>query len=264
MASKFTFSVKKSAEKLKKNLDSLSPLLEKELNQAVGDVAAATYAEITATAQSDLSKTRQDYLKGLSFNKLGENAFLITLDGEWANMLEEGFPSYNLTEKLLKSNKTVEVGRRSGMPWVQDSKGEEDPHKYAYVPFQRQPMSKDPKVKDMGDAIKEMMAVNAQGRNQKLTSVFKDTGGNPLEGKVATAKSDNPLVDGLVKYQKTYQNEKTGKNTTQSIYMNYRCISDGQDVSPWIHPGFSGLNAFDKASKNVEKHLETIIKHFFK
>lgn len=249
-------SVEESMKKLEKSLEGVAPAMEENVNSAIQDLAHAAYANIVATAQSKLHSTRQDYLKGLEFMELSDNSYLISLEGDWAGMLEDGFPAYNLTDVLLRSKKTVEVGSRSGQPWVKKSK--EDGHKYAHVPMQRSPSTAQAgRMGDMAASIKQMTATNAAGRKQKLTSIFKDGEGNPLEGKVAIGRSKNPLVDGLVKYQKNYVNE-SGKTTTQGIYINYRTVSENSD--PWQHPGFAGLKAFEEAERMVVQQIDRIIK----
>lgn len=258
-----TFSIKDSLEKLKKSLDNVGTHIESEINQSIKDAAYSAYATIVAKAQAELHGTRQDYLKGLDFQELGEEGFLITLDGDWANKLEDGYASYDLRDKMLASNKIVGVGKRSGQPWVQHAKPKTSQemeggqgHKFAHVPFERKPFSKQGSS-NLADGIKQMQAQNMAGKMQKITSLFKDIDGNPLEGKVAIAKSDNPLLDGLVKYQKTYTNE-AGKKTTQSIYVNYRTVSEAG--KPWIHPGFKGLKAFEEAEKQLMVQIDNIIK----
>lgn len=254
MSRQVTFDLQDSLDKVSKNLENLPLAIEAEFNQAVKDIAYAAYASIMAKAQAELNSTRQDYLKGLDITDLGDNSYLISLDGIWANKIEDGFASYDLTEVLLRSNKIVDVGRRTGYPWVQEAK---DGHKYAYVPMQRNPHSKAPKNADMAAAIREMTAMNAKGRKQKLTATFKDALGNPLEGKVAMGKSTDPRLDNLVKYQKAYTNDK-GKQTTQSIYINYRCVSE--NGKSWIHPGYKGLLAFQAAEQEIEQQLNNIVR----
>lgn len=256
MSAKFEFSLKESLEKFNKDIDDLADAVQEELNQALSDVAYAAHAHIIAQAQSQLHSTRQDYLKGVEFLQMGDNDYLITLIGTWPNMLEDGFPSYNQTEKLLKSQKIVEVGSRTGLPWVQIG---QEGQKYAHVPMQRQPFAAGAGAAgDLAKSIQAMTATNARGRKQKITSVFKDAGGLPIEGKVAIGRSDNPNLDGLVKYQKVYENPTSGKKTAQGIYVNYRTISEnGND---WIHPGFTGIHAWDEAEKYVEQQINQILR----
>lgn len=248
------FDVKASLDKLVDSMEGLSSAMEEEMNNSIRDLAHAAYAEIVSKAQSDLSSTRQDYMKALHFEDLGDNSFLISLDGAWAQKLEDGFASYDLTEVLLNSNKKVQVGQRAGQPWVRENK---DGGKYAAVPLERKPFSGEAKAGDLAASIKQMTATNMAGRKQKITKLFKGLDGVPLEGKVAVATSDNPYLDNLVKYQKTYTNE-AGKQTTQSTYINYRMVSENGDS--WIHPGFKGVHAFSNAEKMIVENIEKILR----
>lgn len=260
MSNQFTFSIKESLAKLQKDLESLAPSIEKEIGNAIKDASYAAYASIVSQAQNKLNSTRQEYLKGLSITDIGDNSYLIELDGDVANKLEDGYSGFDMTPGMLASQKMVEVGSRAGHPWVQKSVPQgkmKETHKYAHVPLQRQPHSKAPGAADMAQAVREMSAVNGKGRTQKLTSVFKDADGNAIEGKVAIGKSDNSKYDGLVKYQKIYQNAN-GKNTVQSIYINYRTVSE--KGKPWMHPGYAGIKAFQEAEKELEKNLDAIVK----
>lgn len=253
MADNLTLSIKDSLERLEKTLLDIPLRLESEFKQAVNDLAHAAHAEIVAEATAKLSSTRQDYLKALQFEQIGPNEYLIHLDSDWAQALESGYPSYDLTEKLLRSKKTVDVGSRSGESWVQQAK---DGHKFAHVPLEKKPFSKASKHADLAEAIKGMTAKNAKGRSQKLTRIFKGVSGQPLEGKVAIGRSDNPILDGLVKYQKVYQHK--GKETVQSTYINYRTISE--IAKHWIHPGFSGVKIFQKAGRKIESEMDKIVR----
>lgn len=240
-------SLKFRAEELGKSLDNLADELEAELTNAVQDLAESAYSSIIADAQSKLKNTRQDYLSGLSFEKLDETSWLISLDGSWANMIEDGFGPYDMKEVLLNSKKTVQVGSRAGEPWVRTGA---DGAKYAAVPFEEKQANMSP---SMLTSMKGMTATNAKGRQQKITKIFKDLSGNPMTGKVAVASSKNPMLDSMVKYQ--HINEK---GSVSSVYMNYRIISENS--SGWNHPGYSGLHAFQAAQQWIEQEMDNIIK----
>lgn len=260
MSNQLTFSIKDSLKKLQKDLESLAPAIEQKIGVAIKDASYAAYASIVAQAQAKLNSTRADYLKGLTITDIGENSYLIELDGKAANGLEDGYSAFNMTPGMLASTKTVTVGSRAGQPWVQQSvpKGKsKESHKFAHVPMQQNPHSKTAGNADMAQAVRAMTAVNAKGNDQSLLSVFKDAGGNALQGKVATGRSLDPRFDQIVKYQKTYQND-AGKNTTQSIYIKYRTVSE--NGKPWMHPGFSGIHAFQEAERELEKNLDAIVK----
>lgn len=253
--------VKIRAAALGKSLENLAADVQEEFDSAIRDTANAAYASIVAKAQQELNSTRQDYLRGLNFEDLGNNTYLIVLEGDFANALEKGYSGFDVREGMLNSEKIVGVGPRSGQPWVQTGK---DGKKFAHVPFEHRPHSKAPQAADLNQAIKKLTAMNRSGMEQKLTKVFKDASGKPLEGRVASVKKVDgfPQLDGIAKYQKIYKNESTGKETVQSIYMTFRTVSENGDS--WRHPGFAGLHAFDEAEKWVEEQIDNIIKVLIK
>lgn len=240
-------SLKIRAEALGKSLDGLADELESELTDAVQNLAESAYSFIISEAQQKLKSTRQDYLAGLTFDRLDDSSWLISLEGTWPNMVEGGFGPMDLKETLLNSKKIVNVGSRAGSPWVRIG---QDGKKYAAVPFEEKQSAM---PTDLANAMKGMSAKNTQGRMQKITKIFKGEGGNPLEGKVAVAMSKNPMLNAMVKYQ--HVNEK---GSVSSLYMNYRIISENSDG--WNHPGYHGLNAFLAAQTWIEQEMDNIIK----
>lgn len=253
-------SVDIKADELGLSFEQMGVRAEAEFNQSISDVAHAIHANIVAKAQAELGATRQDYLKDLTFDKIGDNSYVIGLAGEWANKLEDGYGSYDMRAQLLGSNKIVGVGSRAGEPWVQ--KAQDGNHKFAHVPFEHKPFSKEAKSQNLADAIKKLTAQNMAGKQQKLTNIFKDPNGRPLQGKVASVKESGVKdLDGLVKYQKVHVS-KAGKETTQSIYMTYRTISEAGKA--WTHPGFDGLKAFPEAEQAANQMVEQILKSFLK
>ncbi len=244
------FSLKLTANALGKSLENLSASIEKELNQAISDLANASYASLISQVQSMSMnpKNRQDYLKGLQFQKLGENEYLIYLEGTQPNKLEDGFPPYDMRKELLKSEKVVKIGSRAGEKWVREAK---DGHKYAAVPFEHKPHSA--KSNDLASEIKNLLATNRQGSFQPIMETFKDDFGKPLSGKVAKAETNLWGLAGLTKYQSV-----SDKGKVTSTYMTYRIISENS--SGWQHPGFEGYNLFEEAERTVQAELENIIK----
>lgn len=249
------------AEKLGKKLEDLAYEVSTELNEAIKNIANAAYAGIVATAQLQLHSTQKDYIKGLDFQTIGENSYLITLEGEWPNALEKGFAGFDLKEWMLKSEKIVEVGPRAGKPWVQHAV---DGHKFAHVPFEHNPFSKAAASGDLNQAIRKLTAFNKSGIEQKFTSLFNDEKGNPLEGRVASVQKVKgfPELDGITKYQKKYKNEATGSESIHSVYMTYRTVSE--NGSGFQHPGFAGLKAFDENEKWIDEQVDLILEKLLK
>jgi hypothetical protein len=250
-------SFKIRAELLGKQIENLAPQVEDEINQAVKNLAHAAYTGMTARIQamSISDKSRKDYLNGLKFKDLGDDSYLIYLDGDWANKLEQGFGPYSIRDVLLKSKKIVGVGSRSGEPWVRKAK---DGHKWAVVPFEHKPHVNP--SGDLAQDIKKMMAKGVNGQVQAIGKVFKNAEGKPITGKVASVNpsdATNPNLAGLTKYQHV---SKSGR--VSSVYMTYRAISEtGKD---WVHPGSAGYQLFKQAEEYVEKEMDNIIKTLLK
>lgn len=243
------------AEALGKTLEGIAESVEAELKQAVSDVAHGAYAKIMAKAQSSLNESfRQDFIKALNFQKLGDDSYLISLDNGWANKIEEGMPSFDMKPGLLGSQKVVSQGKRAGQKWVQQSK---DGKKFAAVPMQQKSGSKVADGKDLDSILGELKAYNRSGRSQKFNAIFKDPSGKPLQGKVASVKNTGVKnLDNITKYQRVYKDKK-GKNRTESVYMTYRIVSE--DSPGWRHPGFEGLNSFEEAEAWVDRELDNIL-----
>ncbi len=246
-------SVKLIADELGKDIENAASHVEREIHQAVGDLAQAAYTAMIARIQgmSLDPKNRQDYLKSLKIDNLGEGTWLIYLDGDWPNKLEEGFGPYSIKDQLLSSSKTVQVGSRAGEPWVRKSKTGK---KYAAVPFEHKPMSGEKMAGNLTDDIKKILVKNRAGKEQPITQIFKDLGGKPIAGKVATAGSvpGQPNLAGLTKYQQVSDSGKVS-----SVYMTYRMVSE--DSAGWQHPGFSGYQLFKEAEDYVVAELKNIL-----
>ena len=239
------------AENLNKSLENLAPYVEQELLESVGNLSQAAYASMVAQVQamSIDPKNRQDYLKGLQYQKIDDYNYMIYLEGDWANKLETGFSSYSIKDQLLGSKKTVGAGSRAGQPWVRtSSKGK----KYAAVPFEQKPFSGE-NTGDLAEEIKKLTAKNMQGKEQRITKTFKDLDGNAIRGKAATIKTtDNPLLAGVTKYQTVGSSGRVS-----SIYMTFRMVHE--DSTGWQHPGHKGYNLFKAAEEFIEKELENIV-----
>lgn len=243
------FFIEIEASKLGKDLENLSESTERELDGAVANLANVAYSKLVSQVQqsSMADKNRRAYLSGLKFEDFGDGSYLITLDGDWAESLEGGFPSFSLKDALLNSSKIVSKGSRSGKNWVRTAK---DGTKYAAVPFEKKVTA----LKgDMEKDIRQITAKNRQGIEQNITKIFKDDFGKPIQGKVATGRSDNSKLDNLVKYQSV---SDTGKVT--SLYMNYRMISEKSQG--WMHPGWKGHRFFQETEKFIQEELDNILR----
>ena len=241
------------ADELGKSLKNLAPQLEAELQSAVQNLAQAAYSAMVSKIQgmSMDPKNRQAYLKSLKFQDLGDATWLIYLDGDWPQKLEEGYGSYSIKDVLLKSSKNVEVGPRAGQPWVRRNK---KGGKFAAVPFEHKPFSGEKGAGNLADEIKRIRVMNRQGKAQSIAKIFKDLEGKPIAGKVATAGTHptNPNLSNLTKYQHV-----SDSGRVSSIYMTYRMVSE--DSTGFVHPGHRGYQLFKEAQEYVENELKNIL-----
>lgn len=249
----YDLELKLIADQLGKDLENLAPQIESELQKAIESIANTVYASMIAKVQSmNLDpKNRADYLRALKFENLGEGTFLIYLDGSRAQTLEDGHESYSIKDALLKSDKIVQVGSRSGLPWVRTSKANK---KYAAVPFEHHPFSGHKASGNLGEDIKKLLVRNRAGKDQPITKIFKDLGDKPIHGKVATVGKveDQPNLSGLTKYQFVHDSGKVS-----SIYMTYRMVSE--DSTGWQHPGSDGYQLFKEAEEYVENEMKNVL-----
>lgn len=242
------------ADELGKDLENATPVIQNEIHQAVENLANAAHAAIISKIQgmSMSPENRQEYLKALKFEKLGDSTWLIFLDGDWPKELEEGIKPYSIKDQLLASKKKVQVGSRAGEPWVRTSKAGK---KYAAVPFQHRPFSGEKFSGDLAADIKKIKTMNQRTQKmQPITKLFKDLDGKPVHGKVATVSEvpGQPKLAGLTKYQHVHDS-----GAVSSVYMTYRMVHE--DSPGWQHPGTKGYQLFKEAEEYVEQELKNIL-----
>jgi hypothetical protein len=248
------FSLKLKADALQKSLENLPIKVEQEINQAVKNLANAAYTSMVAQIQAKRmsNNSRSAYLKGLKFKELGDDSYLIYLDGEEANKIESGSGPQDLREVLLASTSTVSAGSRIGQSWVQTNKAGK---KYAHVPFEHKTTGVSFSSGNLADDIKKAGAINAKGLVQSMAKTFTDIDGNPVKGRVASTDiPGSPDLKGLTKYQHV-----SPKGKVTSLYLTFRTISESVSGG-WMLPARDGMNLFVKTEKYIEEQLELIVK----
>lgn len=256
MARDGEFIIHINSDELQKKFDGMADQIVAETRQAIKDLAYAAYANITANAQKKLKSTRADYIRGLKLDELGNDNYLITLNGRQPNAVEDGWDPFDMKPHLLNSQKRVEVGSRAGQPWVQKGKKGQ---RFAHVPIEQKPFSK-VQGNDLAQALQSFRVENRRGRKQRFTSIFKDEQGTPVEGRAATIRNTGIKgLENVTKYQRIYTNEKTGKQSVSSVYLTFKTVSDLSPAEAWRNKGFAGLHAFDEAEKFIERELDNIL-----
>ena len=250
--------VKLIADQLGKSLENLGSTLERELQQFVGQYADAAYSAMAARIQSSSlsDSTKKSYLDGLKFKKIGQASWIIYLEGQRANEIEDGVAPHDMRTTLLRSSAVVESGPRAGQPWVRTSK---KGHKYAAVPFEAK-MKQTGLTGSLKDDIKNTMVTNAQGQLQSMAKVFKDFNGNPIQGKVVEIHQfkDNPNMRGMMKYQNI-----NAKGKVSSYYVHFATISEAVSGG-WMHPGTNGIHIFEDTERQLRIEIENLINRLVK
>lgn len=224
------------AAELKKSLDNISKRTEQALNDAIKNIAYLAYSEAQRLAQEKLITSRQDYLSGLKFEQLDDNVYLIWLEGDPANAIEEGWSSFDMKPGLL-----------SGPNAKVTAKGT----RFNTVPFQQRPFSKAKSsagVRTMRDAVNRLI------KEQGFDKIIQEKG-RPKIGVAATIKNTGIRdLEGLVKIQKEYEGR------VQSTYLTFRRVSDNSAPDKWIHPGYVGAKIFKDVEQYVDREVDRILK----
>lgn len=223
----------------------ITPNIQQAIQMSVSQTLMATKSHWESIAQRKLTTTRADYLMGLSAD--GSVSFpdpftgILTLKGKWANMLESGFPPYDM-----------KTGFQNG-PRVKQKK---DGGWYTTIPFRhRTPNTTGSAVggKAMPDDI------YAQARVLRAGTRLKGTEANyPARTSWTGYQHKNGIYEGMVKNQKAYD------KAIQSTYFTFRRVSDKSDRQSWWHPGFSGVKAIHSVEPFARSTFDNVLKYNLK
>lgn len=223
-------------EDLGKDIDQLADATKESIQLAISQLATAAYSEAIRKAQERLKTSKQDYINALDFEKLGDNIYVISLKGDHANAIEDGYGTFDMKPGLINGPKSKVSAKGT---------------RYNTVPFYHRPSSRSPlgaRQEELRTALRDVIA------KHKLSKIVKDKAGVPMQGIVARIKNTGVKdLDGLVKIQKTYEKK------TESYYMTFRRVSSNSDPTKWIHPGFEGVHIFDYLEKYIDVEVDRIL-----
>lgn len=223
----------------------LASQLESATKSAISSTLMATKSQWETIAQQRLTTTRSDYLLGLSADNSMEfpDGFtgVLTLRGKWPNMLESGFPSYD-----MKSG--FENGKRV--------KSKKDGGWYTTIPFrQRTPETTGSAVG--GNAMPD--DIYSQARALRAGAKLTGTEANyPPSVSFKGYQHKNGIYEGIKKVTKTYD------KATQNQYVSFRRVSDKSDPNSWWHPGFPGINAVKEVEPFAKQTFTKVLDFYIK
>lgn len=233
-----TINLQVRAEDLGRSLDAISEAMNVNLENAINTLAYSAYDEAVRLAQSRLKQTRADYINNLKFKELGSNSYIIYLEGEWPNKVEDGFGPYDMKTDLLTGPNAQKWAARGRF-------------NYNVVPFGIRPdaQAQPTNVTSLAEAAKQL--IKDRGLDKVITSANT---GKPLEGMVASIRNTGiKNLEGLTKIQKVYN------KTVQSHYMTFRAVKSTQ-VASWFHPGYKGAKIFPDVERYVMEEVDNILR----
>ena len=227
-----------NAEEIASTFGDLKEKVESTVTKAVGALAAATHAHVLELATTQLHSSASTYKDALSFESLGGNIWLVSLDMKKAGWLEDG-RKQGFMEELLngKSSHSGKNGR------------------YAIIPFKhnKNPSEQSPQAKEMMGQIKNFL----KEKDIRTTKLEFNADGSPkmgllhkfnIESSKPSAKAKYPALSGLAIYQRNVEDKK-GKMSVKKEIMTFRVISESmRGDGRWVHPGGKAYQLIDAAA----------------
>lgn len=211
--------------------------MESKMEKISKAVISDAYDEAVRLAGERLKTSRSDYIKGLDYYPLGDGSWVLELQGEQANTIENGWAAFNAKEALL-NGPNAKVSETTG-------------RRYNVVPFDRTPknMPIDTKgMRTMKDAVQKLI------RNKGLDRIFRDDSGNDMEGIVKSitgSETDNPMIKNLSRIQTSV------KGKTRSTFVTF--VGVGEDSTGWDHPSYAGAKIFPDIEKFIMDAVTEIL-----
>lgn len=222
----------------------LASQIEQAVQASVSSTLMATKSRWEQEVQQRLRTTQLDYLLGLNADNSLEfpdpYTGILTLRGKWPNMLETGFPSFDMKDGLKNGPR---------------AKKKKDGGWYNTVPYRHT------NPKSVGAVVGRNMPndIYAQARalrgGQKLTGTETNY---PPQTSWTGYQHKSGIYEGMIKNRKQYD------KAVQSTYFTFRRVSDKSDPMSWKHPGFSGVKAMDVVEPYARKTFNQVFSKYIK
>lgn len=223
------------AKEIASTFGALKEQVESTVIKAVGALAASTHAHVLEQATSQLPKSLMPiYKEAMSFEKIGGNIWVVSLDLKRAGFIEDG-RKQGFMEELLhgKSSHQGKNGRYAVIPFVKNTKPSEQSPKAQELMSQIKSFLKEKKIPST------KLEFNPDG-SPKLGKLYSFN----IESSKPSSKAKYPALSGLSIYQR--KNEKTGK--VKKEILTFRVISESmRDDGRWRHPGGKAYQLIDES-----------------
>lgn len=224
--------------------DSLTNLLENAASRAVRDTADIVKLEWEKIAKQKLRTAYLDYYAGL--NQPNSLEFpdpftaVITMRGRWANMLETGFPAFDMKRGFKQSEKAKRTAKGG---W------------YLTIPFRHLT----PGSIGVGGGTPMPMDIYRQAKNllpgQRLTGTEAKY---PPQMSWTLYLNKSGIYENMIRNVKVYSES----GARQGTYYTFRRVSDRSDPLSWWHPGYEGVHAVDQIKPLAEQWLGLTLSYY--
>lgn len=246
----------------------IAQLDESAAHKLLEDIAAMARAKWISLANERLHRTSQDYVRAIQPIEVGDYVVSVTLMGRWPNMLETGFPPFDMRDSLLGPNVPIvqpgQTGRgkrqnkdggyyrsiflRMMSPTATGRNAQKVTDVYARqlgadrarelgMKAWKAMKQLDPSLSNPGERTKWGERLSTMGTDLavwgKSHRLDKNPDGSTTFVPFGGREHHSPLFEGAVKMQQTYA------RASQALYGTFRTISTSSPDG-WIHPGFAG------------------------
>ena len=243
------------------DLEDLDEDIQDKLEIASKAMIDKMYELIREKANASLNTSKQTYLGALSQpKKVGLGQWEIDLDDE-AAWIENGIPAgFDMLPGLLASPK-AKYGKNG---------------KYIIVPFNHSKIGAAKTSKST--ALTNQLKVAMKNAKIPFRKIEKDINGTPKQGllhkmdvqttpqhKKKSKKDQQPLGHPLISKPegrsylqgvRVYQKTTGPRGKVEKSNMTFRIASEKHSGQKWIHPGTTGLHAFDDANQFASENWE--------
>lgn len=225
--------------------------INKQLNQAIDNLAGQAYEKAIELAQQKLKSRRDIFLKNLEFKKegSGDNTIYTIVLSEPALWIEEGMPAHNMKATHLngKDKIIIPFKHNKGQPSMMAPK-QQELYKDVKSFLKKQKLSLNKPINDnSGKPI-----LSSPGNVRAAASFSK------VPSLVKSKKSGESVLNRLNVYQHSTQ-DKQGKQKITSTAMTFRTLSKNSSDSEWNVPDLKAVKILDEVYSWILENYEKIL-----
>ena len=223
---------------------------------AVENILAVYYTNILRLADKKLNTSRRAYTEGLSIVQHNRLKGSIVLEGDLANMMEQGASAFDMKVAFGKSSKRkngkngwymhipfrIASAGATGKSGAFSGKMSKRVYGVALTMQKTRTQQTDNGMETTkGDSMTKGMLRGTGSGTRGARAAIKQEGNNLSAEQRARYTHRVPLFQGMIRQGKTYE------KSDSSQYKTFRTVSENSPINSWIHRGMKARNLFDEA-----------------